>query len=80
MQRLEKGETKDLYDHFCQPWFGAFCVNEWESFLLELQDFYKSYVRLNKRYKAKLNFYSIIYSYARILEKGKELLILFEIM
>ncbi|XP_035705112.1 cilia- and flagella-associated protein 61-like [Folsomia candida] len=42
MERLEKGETKDLYDHFCQPWFGAFCVDQWETFLLELQELYRT--------------------------------------
>lgn len=46
MERLEKGETKDLYDHFCQPWFGAFCVDQWETFLLELQELYRTQVKI----------------------------------
>jgi len=45
LERLEKGEIVDLYEHFTQPWFAVFCLNEWPGFKQELQDLYKEYVR-----------------------------------
>lgn len=44
LERLEKGETHDLYEHFCQPWFAVFCTDEWHKFLNELETLYKNYV------------------------------------
>ncbi|ODN02858.1 Urocanate hydratase [Orchesella cincta] len=43
MERLEKGETTCLYDHFCQSWFAVFCIDEWDNFVQELNDLYKEH-------------------------------------
>ncbi|CAL8073178.1 unnamed protein product [Orchesella dallaii] len=44
MERLEKGETTCLYDHFCHSWFALFCIDEWDNFVQELNDLYKEHV------------------------------------
>lgn len=44
MERLEKGEIPDLYEHFSQPWISALCSDRWEPFLQDLKHLYKVHV------------------------------------